>query len=377
MLDALYQTYSESSAGAALQARCREQVVSWRWASHSMAFVVPFMREEHGGPVPRWIADAKADPARHVHHGFDVQGRIILECEPNGSMSVWLHLPDVRQQFSFHNSGSLDSIMQFHEPGGRLQQLQLAADDRGFTEHYEWEGERLLRVLIENRGGGRRTWWCRRLHDYDDDGQLQQMTLEHLDSRKRRKGDAQLLYLRPRKGETLATVSAEVQQLLQEALADALPRIPQEEPLYCLLLCFTEEDLSAAWPPFLVWGRQSYREQVLAQGEEVAYYLWAPDEIRQAQVGTCERWFDAPALVQACTRHAQYMALRQSSALAMQVLKAVAAWLDAPEQRGQLRTTDDFVVAVAENTGSVDPLPGLRRALAPERWALLKSRGYV
>ena len=43
----------------------------------------------------------------------------------------------------------------------------------------------------------------------------------------------------------------------------------------------------------------------------------------------------------------------------------------------QLVTTDDFVVAVADNTGAVNPLPAIRKAIGTERWALLKSRGYV
>lgn len=377
MLTTLFQTYSGSTAAEALQARCRAQVVRWRWATESMAFEVPFLCEEYGRPAPRWIADAKADPARHVRHGFDAEGRIIVERDRNGGVSVWLHLPDLRQQVSFYNSGSLSSITQFREADGRLQEMQQVTDDSGFTETFEWQGERLLRVLVECWGRGERTGWSQRLYDHDDDGQLQRITLEHLDRRKRRKGDAQLLYLRPRKGETLATVCAEVERRLQEAIAEALPRIARDEPLYCLLLCYTEEDVAAAWPPFLVWGRQSYREQVLARGEEVAYLLWAPDEIRQAQGESSEQWFDAPALVEACARHNQYMALRQSSASAKRLLTRVAAWLDAPAQRAQLCTTDDFVVAVADNTGAVDPLRALRRAITPERWQLLKSRGYV
>jgi len=55
----------------------------------------------------------------------------------------------------------------------------------------------------------------------------------------------------------------------------------------------------------------------------------------------------------------------------------VAGWRDLPERHALLAATDDFVVAVADNTGSIDPLPGLRRAIGPERWARLKERGYV
>ena len=88
-------------------------------------------------------------------------------------------------------------------------------------------------------------------------------------------------------------------------------------------------------------------------------------------------WFEDVALVEACRRHSQYMEMRGSDASAKRVLKNVAAWLDAPERRALLAATDDFVVAVADNTGSIHPLPGLPRATGPERWARLTERGYV
>lgn len=99
--------------------------------------------------------------------------------------------------------------------------------------------------------------------------------------------------------------------------------------------------------------------------------------MRGGQGDADECWFDDEALVEACKRHSQYMELRRSDVSAKRVLKNVAAWLDAPERRALLNTTDDFVVAVADNTGSIDPLPGMRRAIGPERWARLKERGYV
>ena len=176
-----------------------------------------------------------------------------------------------------------------------------------------------------------------------------ELKLEYLDAKGRRNGKSRLEYQRPRPGETLATVTAEVERLLIEAVSAQLPRIPAGEPLYCLLLCFTAEDTTAAWPPFLVWGRQPYRQAVLDRGDDEArYYLWAPDEIRDVQGETEEHWFTEPALTEACQRHSQYMELRQSTASATRVLKNVAAWLDAPERRALLTTTDDFVVAVAD-----------------------------
>lgn len=376
MLRQLYTTYSDPVAAKTLVADCRAAVVQWRWATESMALATPFLQEKQGGPKPRWVADDKADPARHVRHGFDAQGRVVIECDKRSS-TAWLHAPGVRHRLTF-DEGDIESAWEWREHDGKLQGLDLVTDDRGFNETYQWEGDRLQRVVIENWSTRAPTWWCQNVYSYNDAGQLDTIVLEYLDDRGRRSGERRLEYQRPRPGETLATVSAEVERLLIQAISAQLPRIPAGPPLYCLLLCFTDEDVPAAWPPFLVWGRQPYRQAVLDRDDDEArYYLWAPDEIRAVQGDGEEHWFTEPALTEACMRHSQYMELRQSSASATRVLKNVAAWLDAPERRALLTTTDDFVVAVADNTGSVDPLPGLRKAIGPERWAVLKARGCV
>jgi len=377
MLKSLYQDHADPITALALQARCEAQVVSWRWATASMGYITPFPRESTGTPAPRWVAEAKADARKHVQHGLDGEGRIVFERGPSGRIGVWLHQQDSRHYLTFHDGGHISDAWEFREQGGRLQALDLVDNGRGIDRTYHWQGDRLLREVMCNWSTTGRTWWCQDVYSYNDAGQLDRIVLEYLDKNGRATGQRRLQYQRPRPGETLATVAADVERLLIEAIAAQLPRIPRDEPLYCLLLCFTESDFTAAWPPFLVWGRQPYREAVLARGEDVAYYLWAPDEMRGVQSDAHECWFDDVALVEACKRHSQYMEMRGSDASAKRVLKNVAAWLDAPERRALLAATDDFVVAVADNTGSIDPLPGLRRAIGPERWGRLKERGYV
>ncbi|MCF7752353.1 hypothetical protein KQ945_16455 [Bacillus subtilis subsp. subtilis] len=377
MLKQLHARYDDPAAANDLLAQCRAQVVRWRWANESMGWETPFAREEQGGPASRWVADDKANPQRHVRHGLDAQDRVVLECWPNGCATAWLHAPGVHHSLSFFADGGINAAWEYREQDGRLLGLDLVDGKRGFNETYYWEGDRLQRKGIENWSQDGRTWWCQKVYHYNDAGQLDTIVLEYLDDEGCPGGPSRLQYQRPRPGETLATVTAEVERLLIEAIAAQLPRIPRGEPLYCLLLCFTDEDPASAWPPFLVWGRQPYRQEVLERGEDVRYYLWAPDEIRQGQGDAEEHWFDVPALTQACQRHSQYMEVRGSTASAQRVLKQVAAWLDAPQRRALLDTTDDFVVAVADNSGNIDPVPGLRRAIDPQHWALLKARGCV
>ncbi len=377
MLKSLYQTYEDPAAALALQSACEAQVISWRWATDSMGYDEPFISETVGARPSRWVPDAKADARRHVRHGLDGDGRIVFERGSSGRTWVWLYKGDCRYYIDFSSGGHINGVSEFCECGGRLQSLKRLDDSSSIDSTYDWEGDRLLRTVTCSRLRGERVDWRQHLFSYNDAGQLDCIVLEYLDRYRRPTGQQALVYQRPRPGETLATVAADVERLLIEAIAAQLPRIPRDEPLYCLLLCFTESDFTAAWPPFLVWGRQPYREAVLARGEEVKYYLWAPDELREQQGDAHECWFDDVALVEACKRHSQYMEMRGSDASAKRVLKNVAAWLDAPERRALLAATDDFVVAVADNTGSIDPLPGLRRAIGPERWGRLKERGYV
>lgn len=377
MLKQLYKTYSNPAAVAELLAQCEARVTHWRWANESMGFPRPYARELYGCPAARWIADAKADSDKHVRHGLDAQGRIVIEHWPTERSTAYLYLPEGQYSVSCYSDGGINHASAWREAGGRVTGLDMISRGGGINRVYHWQGDLLQRVVMTNWSDDKATWWCQNVYHHDAEGALERIVLEYLDQDGQPRGKSRLQYLRPQRGETLATVSAEVERLLKEAIAAQLPHVPRDEPLYCLLLCFTDGDIGAAWPPFLTWGRQSYREARQDGGEDVAYYLWAPDEIGGGPGDPGTHWFDNPLLVQACLRHVQYMTLRNSTASAQRVLRNVAAWLDAPEQRAQLVTTDDFVVAVADNTGNVDPLPGMRKAIGAERWALLKARGYV
>jgi len=119
MLRQLYATYSDPTAAKALVADCRAAVVQWRWATESMAFATPFLQEKQGGPKARWVADDKADPARHVRHGFDAQGRMVIECGQRGTTTAWLDAPERRALLNTtddfvvavaDNTGSIDPL---------------------------------------------------------------------------------------------------------------------------------------------------------------------------------------------------------------------------------------------------------------------------
>jgi len=382
MLADAYRTRADPANAARLLADCTAQAITWRWATESMGEPTPFLQEQYGGPKPRWLADDKADPECHMHHGFDAAGRLVLQRQSRGRATAWLHEADgcisvQMQVYQREPSVSTVTRYRYSPEGGLLASQHVSHGHKGFDTRYEWQGDQLQRAVTSNWADGQQTWLCQDVYRYDEAGQLHTITLEYLDDDGTPSGQTRLSYRRPRKGETLATVAAKVEALLVAAITRALAQVPADEKIYALLICYTQEDFGAAWPPFLVWGREPYRSAITHAGEEVRYYLWAPDEIRAAQGDAHEHWFDDPALKEACLLHAQFMDIAQSTASAMRVLKNLAARFNDPTAHAMLNTTDDFVVAHADNTGEIDPLKAMKAALAPEHWALLKARGRV
>ncbi|WP_051304770.1 hypothetical protein [Chitinilyticum litopenaei] len=377
-LAGLFAHYSGPGEVERLLAAAHAQVVRWRWATESMSFAAPFARELYGAAPARWLTDDKAKPEKHVRHGLDAAGRILIECSQNGCrLQASLHTPQCCVRLDCGEGDRLASIDMSRYDAGRLLEYAVHFRSHGFTTRYVYQGERLQCTVTRNWTAGEPHWDCRELYSYDAAGQLARIDLQYLDAAGEVKpATERLLYLALPRGETLKSIEARVQSLLLAALQDALARLPRDEPLYCLLLCYTSGDVSAAWPPFLVCGRESYRQNILAAGEDVSYSLWAPDEIT-AEVAGCDYWLDEPALKEACLLHAQLMQLKQSDTSALRVLKQVMAPLEAMVRAAGVTLADDFVVAYADNTGAVDPLPALKARLPAEQWAVLKQRGCV
>lgn len=177
--------------------------------------------------------------------------------------------------------------------------------------------------------------------------------------------------------ETQATIEKQLEIHLLNAFSTALAQVPREQPLYCLLLCYTAEDIAAAWPPFLVWGTEAYRQQIVVQGEDISYYLWAPDEIREQQAAQYEHWFKQPELKDICLVHAQLMSIKQSNSPAIRLLQRLVPDITRLVKESGLALTEDFVVTYVDNTGNVDPLEAIKANISAEQWVALKRQKYV
>jgi hypothetical protein len=387
-VNVLYAQSMDEAAWSACLAAAHAQVSQWRWATESMSFDTPFSCELFGGAAPRWLADDGAKPGEHVHHGLDAQGRIVVERVPGSHREqVLIHKADQRIKLE-PGSVYVNRYANLGTPEQRLLATHIHMGWGGHDTEHVWQGNQLLRSVSRSWRDTQATWDCQITYTYADDGELTRIDLQYLDDKGQvLPGRDRLQYLRLPKGETLKTVEARVQDLLLQALPAAIAQVPRDEPLYAMFLCFTHEDPSAAWPPFLVWADAPYRERVLADKlKNAPYALWAPDEIRKAasersgQPAPNERWFDGPehqALREACLLHAQLMAMKQSEVPAMRVLKAVVPVLENLVRQSGLPLTDDFVALTADNTGEVNPLKAMKKRLAPERWASLKAKGLV
>ena len=387
-VNVLYAQSKDEAIWSAKLAAAHAQVSQWRWATESMSFDTPFSLELFGGAAPRWLADDRAKPGEHVHHGLDAQGRIVVERVPGSHRErVLVHEADQRIMLE-PGWVYVNRYANLATPEQRLLATHIHMGWGGFDTEYVWQGQRLLRSVSRKWSDTQADCGDQCTYTYADDGELARIDLQYLDDQGQvRPGRDRLQYLRPPKGETLKTVEARVQELLRQALPAAIAQVPRNQPLYAMFLCFTHEDPSAAWPPFLVWADAPYRERVLAEEPEKApYALWAPYKIREAasertsQPAPNERWFDGPehqALRDACLLHAQLMAMKQSEVPAMRVLKAVVPVLENLVRQSGLPLTDDFVALVADNSGEIDPLKAMRKRLAPERWTQLKAKGLV
>jgi hypothetical protein len=146
-----YSTYADPANAARLLADCTAQAVTWRWATESMGEQTPFLQEQYGGPKPRWLADDKADPECHVHHGFDAAGRLVLQRQSRGRATAWLHEADrstgVQLQV-YDGEPSLTTVTQYRRAGGLLASQHVSHGHKGFDTRYEWQDAQLQHAVL-------------------------------------------------------------------------------------------------------------------------------------------------------------------------------------------------------------------------------------
>jgi hypothetical protein len=173
-----------------------------------------------------------------------------------------------------------------------------------------------------------------------------------------------------------AKLTRQIEAMLLELIPPAVARARGKGPYYCLLLCYCAEDFPAGWPPFLLLGSQAERQRIVQRGQNVSYFLWAPDELRNQGEFEIPLHRDQP-LNDACTQHARLMSASDDYSSALGVLRSVATTLNQQDWARIIDVTPDFVVAAVDNTGEVDPAADIQAVILAAKFQSLRQRGLV
>jgi hypothetical protein len=395
LLCPVWEKYESSRERDKLAAECRKSVVEWRWASGDMSRNVPF-RKERFRHNPQWIrAGAKPKPA-DVRHGLDATGAIrIVENGLEKSTTYIVHGsgPVDSVQYTYR-SGDLEYLRRCVYDGERIVRVHnLIGGRNGSEEVYVWKEDQLDHIISLGWStffnSDSRTWrpveknsHAREQFEYDDLGRLDRIVACYLNSDGSVDPDLgpRIAYERPKKAESIPALAKEIQRMLLEQVPAAVVHVKEKAqskgPFYCLLLCYCAEDFEAGWPPFLVLASEAERRRIVEEGQDVRYWLWAPDELREMP-GNVEFGLRDVTLRNQCRLHARLMGQKDDTASGIKVLRAVAKELNAFDWSKTIDVTPDFLVAAVDNTGEVDAVKDIKAVVPAAVFRSLKKNDLV
>ena len=180
-----------------------------------------------------------------------------------------------------------------------------------------------------------------------------------------------------RRKPTVAELASDIERRLLKKIPAAVARAKPEGQYYCLLLCYCAEDFPAGWPPFVLLGNETERQRIISTGESIAYFLWAPDEMRNHEANVELPLHRDTTLNELCTRHAELMDAEGNTSSAMAVLRRISKRLNQRDWSDRLRVTPDFIVAAVDNTGEVDPAEDIEAMIPAPKFQSLRQRGLI
>ena len=396
LLCPVWENYASAGGRKKLVTECRESVTQWRWATGNMSRNVPF-RKERFGENSQWLKDGTKPKPPHVRHGLDDAGAIrVIEDQRRNSTSFLVH----------GGGGQVDSVEYMYRPGTLMHLRRCIYDGKRLVrmhnfiagrnaseELYVWKGNRLDQIVSVGWStffnSESQTWrpfeadsHSLQQFEYDELGRLARIVGQALnkDGSVYRDLGPQIEYERPINGETIPALATEIERMLLEQVPAAVAELEEQEkakgPFYCLLLCYCAEDFEAGWPPFLVLGSEAERRRIVEKGEDVRYWLWAPDELREMP-GNIEFGLRDEGLRNHCRLHAQLMGQREDMSSGIKVLRAVAKQLNGFDWSQAIGITPDFIVAAVDNTGEADPIKDIKAVVPATVFRSLKKDGLV
>lgn len=403
LLFADFVEYSSPRRRDELSRQCRAKVVEWRWASGDMAFAFrePFLKERYR-EEPAWLKDGEPKP-RDLRHGLDAQGAIHVVDELAVKRNLLLLQSFDEQQISpkyaiygentidhivYRTPGSLQLIRRRTYDGQRLIREHAFGSSHGSEEHFEWEGDRLDRIL--GLGWRHECVWhdsaaffgydanshTETRFEYDHLGRLDRVVKRLLneDGSIYEGLPPRIEYQRPKENESIPQLAKEIERMLEEQIPAAAEKARGKGPFYCLLLFYYPGDFGASWPPGLVMKAEAERQRIIKRGEHITYYLWAPDESEETNVRAP---LNEETLLRCCNLHNQLMAEKDDWSSGKEALRGVANALNELEWSKIMDVTPDFVVAAVDNTGESDFATDIEACIPAAKFRDLKQRGLV
>lgn len=384
-LHARREQLQEQGAFEKVKAECEAKVVSWRWATVDKADPDPFWSQKYGYPAGRWLKVPPSDPHGDYRHGADDEGRFVVVREGSGfkgrfDEEFYYYTPDRIEVIGYDRflPRKVVEVSWYSLDSGRpvrSERLNINATTAKVAE-YRYQNDRLVEEIVYQRGLVRNERVERHYHfQYDDRGRLDRIEFEYFYLDGQRENVRGLVYRRPKKGESIARSSSEIEELLVQLIPDKLRAARVSEPLFCLLLVYDWEG-NPPLPPLLALGPQSLRQRAREKhGREARCYLWNPADY--PTFGAAELELTDAKLLEACDLLNQMMSSRDYFQPARTLLNKVAARLQQHDWRGILETTDDFFVAAVDLESQDHLQPNMKKSVPTEIIKRLKKESYL
>lgn len=396
-----FEQYLTEEAHDELVRQCRDQVIEWRWATDDMTCKEPFLKEQYGR-IARWLKDGARPKPENLRHGIDCEGviRVVEDPWDEGKLSSD---PEFAT-YLIYNSHRVDAVT--YRYGGfpaRFQVVRrsviegnhlvrehfLNCTGIGSEKLFMWDGSRLERTVSmgwkQRYNSQSRTWQnfeatshMTSQYEYDELGRLGRIVQRYLNEDGSLCEDIspQIKYQRPQKSESLRSISKSVEQQLLELIPTSISKSDLRGPIYCVLICYCEEDFPSGWPPFLVIGSETERQKIVNAGESVPYFLWAPDLLREHE-GNVEIPLSDEILNNYCRLHSQLMSLKNDYSAGKKILQNIAKALNKLDWSAIAEVTNDFIVAIVDNTGEVDFAKDIKGVIPSANFRALRQQGLL
>lgn len=367
-----FLAFQEPEHGAELQRKVEATAITWREATEVMYSPEPYYLErQHGG---RWARDGETlrDP---TNHGSDAAGNVVII--RNYYTHVYLRDEGLIEEIRLRSDGCAHAVIHYYMEGGRVARQYDVFVWHFQKTDYTWEAGRLVRSVADIYRDD--SWfleddplsvpvvwstYVQRAYEYAPDGVLERIVLTGLSD------PFEVEYQRPRRKETVTSVSRVIEELLLQRIPDVLKSASTIDPLYCVFIVYC----SSGWTlrPTLCLAKEADRKQFdLGEGEFDTERMWFPSELPDAT------WLDLddPTLAERWNLFYQLMGTAEDFEHCPRMLQRVALRLNGMDWNGIFRHTDDFVFTASDTENEIDYRDDLKNSIPLALQALLQKRG--